>query len=387
MEPYANFPVPPEGVTRASDVHPRAIEWLWFPFVPLGKLTLIAGKPGQGKSLSTVWLTAQVTLGVGIHTGPGSAIVLSAEDDPEDTIRPRLEAAGADLERCWIVDGAEIDVAQLDQLADTAGDAKLITIDPVTAFLPANVNAWKTQDIRRYLEPLRVFAAERRIAIVLVQHLNRRSDSSDALDRIADSAGLPQLCRSVLVWGPDPSDPEGDHGSRKVLARSKANLAKSSASATFTIEEFSVSGGINAPALTRGEDRRVDAEDVIVNVEMRTAQDEAVEWLRTQLADGPLSAKDVRKRAREDGIADRTLDRAKRTAGVVSKPDRSDAGITSWQWEIATPTTSYTDGDVGVLGDIGVVGKVAKVANNANLANNNGRAPLSALTADIEEER
>jgi putative DNA primase/helicase len=370
---------PAPAMLRAADVVPRVIEWLWFPFIPLGKLTLIAGKPGQGKSLSTAWLASAVTRGEGIDTSPGSALVLSAEDDPEDTVRPRLEAAGADLERVWIAPNATLDVDQLEQLTEQAGDLKLVTIDPVSAFLPSSVNAWKSQDVRGYLEPLRVFAAKRRVAVVLIQHLNRRSDASDALDRIADSAGLPQLCRSVLVWGPDPADPEGDNGTRKILARSKANLAKASASASFTIAEVNVSHGIKAPALTRGEDRRVDADDVIVSVETRTAQDEAVEWLRSLLSGGALSAKEVRRRAREDGIADRTLDRAKRAAGVESKPDRSEAGITSWQWQIATPTTSYRTGDVGDVGDLGDVGSSPRTPRAPSSPTQNGGGEVISL--------
>ena len=114
---------------------------------------------------------------------------------------------------------------------------KLITVDPVQAYMPAHVNSWKGQDVRLALEPLRQLAADRELAVVLIQHLNRRADG-DPLARIADSQGVPQLARSVMIWGPDPSDPEGDHGSAKVLTRVKGNLARGSdASATFTIVE------------------------------------------------------------------------------------------------------------------------------------------------------
>jgi hypothetical protein len=125
-----------------------------------------------------------------------------------------------------------------------AGDVKLVTVDPVQAFLPAAVNSWKGQHVRLALEPVRQLAAERGIAIVLIQHVNRRSDS-DPLARIADSQGVPQLARSVMIWDPDPSDPEGDHGIRKVLTRAKGNLARgSTASAMFTIVERTVAGGL-----------------------------------------------------------------------------------------------------------------------------------------------
>jgi putative DNA primase/helicase len=379
MAPHASngSPAAPHGAKRAADVPPRAIEWFWHPFIPLGKLSLLAGKPGQGKSLATAWLAARATTG----GAPGDAIILSAEDDPEDTVRPRLEAAGADLDRCWLVGGAEIDVQQLGLIADDVPAARLLTIDPVAGFLPSSCNAWKTQDVRRFLEPLRVFAMERRIAVVLVQHLNRRSDSADAMDRIADSAGLPQLCRSVLIWGPDPADPEGDHGTRKVLARTKGNLAKASASATFMIEERGVTGAINAPMLVRGDDRAVTADDVIASAETRTDRDEAAEWLKTLLADGPVPAKEVRKRAREDGIADRTLDRAKKAAGAVSRSQRSESGITAWSWEIPTsPTGTYNSGVLDVLGDLGDVPTSPRSPTSPT------PSPQSALGADCLDD-
>jgi putative DNA primase/helicase len=195
---------------RASDITPKPVSRLWHPFVPLGKITAVAGQMGQAKSLLTVWLAAAVTNGSGLNLArPGSVLMLNAEDDAEDTIRPRLEAAGADLERVWVEPNVTLDVDHLRRLCDAAGDVRLITIDPIQAYLPAAVNSWKGQDVRRALEPLRLLAAERGVAVVLVQRLNRRSDATDPLARIADSQGIPQLARSVLVWGPGPQRPRG----------------------------------------------------------------------------------------------------------------------------------------------------------------------------------
>jgi putative DNA primase/helicase len=241
---------------RASTVAPKAVRWLWEPYLPAGKISVIAGQMGQAKSLLTCWLAAYATTRAGV-------IMLSAEDDPEDTIRPRLEAAQASLNRVEISEEHTLNAAALAKTCDELGDVKLVTVDPVQAFLPAAVNGWKGQHVRLALEPVRQLAAERGIAIVLIQHVNRRSDS-DPLARIADSQGVPQLARSVMIWGPDPSDPEGDHGIRKVLTRAKGNLARgSTASATFTIVERTVAGGMRAPALVRGDDVQLEAADVI----------------------------------------------------------------------------------------------------------------------------
>ena len=329
----------------ASSITPRPVEWLWPGFVPLGKITVVAGQMGQAKSLWTTWLAAQTSQRM------RGAIILNAEDDPEDTIRPRLEAAGADLDRVWIEAGVEIDVQKIARVIDDI-DAQLVVIDPITAFMGSAINSWKSQDVRRFGEPLRRLAADMGVAVLMVQHLNRRSDAGDPLARIADSQGIPQLARSVLVWGPDPADQEGDQGSRKALTRAKGNLAKARASATFTIVEKAIDSGMLAPALERGDDKDISADDVVADNHTRTAHDEAVEWLRSLLADGPVPAKDGTAKAREIGISQRTLERARRAAGVVSRPSRNDNGITGWEWSL-TPVND--DGGLGVHGGLGGV--------------------------------
>jgi putative DNA primase/helicase len=333
------------GGIRANEVAPRAVDWLWWPYLPLGKISLVAGQMGQAKSLLTAWLAAYATPN-------GGVVMLSAEDDPADTIRPRLEAAGADLSRVEIAADVSLNADRLHAICEDLGDVRLITVDPVQAFLPASVNAWKGQDVRLALEPVRQLAADRELAVVLIQHLNRRVDG-DPLARIADSQGVPQLARSVMIWGPDPSDPEGDHGAGKALTRVKGNLARgSSASATFTIVEKAVTGDIRAPALVRGGDAQITADDVIADHETRSARDEAVEWLRDLLCDGPIAAKDAQRQARDIGISDRTLKRAKMSAGVVSEPSRDENGISGWSWSLPESST-YNSGPLGTVGTLG----------------------------------
>lgn len=350
---------------RASDVTPRSVEWLWMPYIPLGKISVIAGQMGQAKSLLTAWLAAWTT--------PSGVVMLSAEDDPADTIRPRLEAVGADLERVDIASDTVLDVVRLNDLCDELGDVRLITVDPVQAYLPSHVNSWKGQDVRLALEPLRQLAADRELAVVLIQHLNRRADG-DPLARIADSQGVPQLARSVMIWGPHPANPERDQGTAKVLTRVKGNLARSSnASATFTITEKVTTGNIRAPALLRGEDAHITADDVIADREKRTAKSEAVEWLQSLLADGPMPAKDVLRKAREDGISETTINRAKDTAGVTSKPNRNgDNKVTGWTWHLKP---SYTNDNVDYVGDLDHVGQVVQAVHIPQNATHTDRPP------------
>jgi hypothetical protein len=240
--------------------------------------------------------------------------------------------------------------------------------------------------VRRALEPLRQLCLDRKLAVVLVQHLNRRSDAGDPLARIADSQGIPQLARSVLVWGADPADPEGDQGTSKALTRAKGNLARSSASATYTITERRVSGGIDAPVLTRGEDRAISADDVVSDAETRTALEEAAAWLRDTLAAGPVAAKEITRQAREVGIAERTLKRAKRTERITSEAVRDDNGFTGWTW---TLPSINDDGPLGILGTVGPLGltqgaKEAKEANSSNRAT--PPSPNPAALADRSDQ-
>lgn len=375
---------------RASTVKPKAVEWLWWPYVPLGKITALAGQMGQAKSLATCYLASAVTRGSGINLSrPASAIFLNAEDDPEDTVRPRLEAAGADLDRVWIEPIVELDAVRLAAVCDEMVDVRLITIDPIQAYLPGNVNSWKGQDVRAALEPIRQLAAERRLAVVLVQHLNRRSDAGDPLARIADSQGIPQLARSVLIWGPDPSDPDGDQGSTKVLTRAKGNLARSKDSATFSITEKSVTGKINAPALIRGDDREITADDVVQDVETRTAVEEAAVWLRSQLAAGPVGAKEITKQASDVGFSAKTLQRAKKVAGAVSRPHRDDSKeFTEWKWalrEVSPPI--YPHDHLDHVGHVGHVGEtqVAQVAQVAHMPTPTAGAEGDATSPALQE--
>lgn len=231
--------------------------------MPFGKISVVAGQMGQAKSLFTAWLAAWTT--------PSGVVMLSAEDDPADTVRPRLEAVGADLERVEIASDVTLDVERLRTLCDELGDVKLITVDPIQAYLPASVNSWKGQDVRIALEPVRQFAAERSIAVLLVQHLNRRTDG-DPLVRIADSQGVPQLARSVMIWGPDPADPAGDHGDRKVLTRVKGNLARSS-STSATLDEQGCAYVTGDVLFGDGDDQHITPDDVIADSETRTARE------------------------------------------------------------------------------------------------------------------
>lgn len=327
-----------EALPRATAYTPKAVDWLWKPFIPRGKITAVAGQMGQAKSLLTAWEAAAVTNGV--HGSPGSVVMLSAEDDPEDTIVPRLLAVGADLHRVALPRDQELDVERIEGYCAEIGDVRLITIDPLAAFLPSRVDSWKSQHVRRALEPLRRLAQGRGVAVLLVQHLNR-GDSSDAVARIADSQGIPALARSVLIWGASPSDPDGDQGVCKVLTVAKGNLARGTHSAEFRIEEVDIGDGIRAPRLVYTGESDVRAEDVTADQEARTQTDDATMFLRDFLAEGAKEANDVKEAAREAGVSDKCLRTARERIARFYRPGGNE-GPYVWELRLSSGTIGHS---------------------------------------------
>ena len=207
---------------RASDIEATAVEWLWDGRIPMGKITLIAGHPDVGKSQLTAMLAAAVSRGFSLpHSSAivcGSAIILASEDDAGDTIRPRLQAAGADLDRVHIFDGTPFDLCAnleiLEAYLHKCGDVRLLVIDPVAAFLPT-VNLGDGHAVRLATQDLKAFALRNDIALVLVHHL-RKTAGGQALHGVSGAVPLSAIARSALLVArdprPQPGLPDGPQG-------------------------------------------------------------------------------------------------------------------------------------------------------------------------------
>ena len=205
-------PTPPDGTVRLSDVKRELVRWLWQGRIPLGKITIIQGDPGLGKSTISLDLGARVSRGLPMPDGtfgigPAGVLILSAEDGLSDTVRPRLEAAGADLDRVraqtWVArpDKPPVIPSDLDAIAASIRkyDVALTIIDPMMAFLGADVGSNNNQDIRRALAPVKAMAEELGVAVVFVHHLNK--GSGPAIYRGGGSIGISAAARCVLVVG------------------------------------------------------------------------------------------------------------------------------------------------------------------------------------------
>lgn len=335
---------------RVADIQQESIRWLWPGRIARGKVSMIAGHPGLGKSQLTASLAATVTTGgrwpVDRTQAPtGRAVILSAEDDPADTIAPRLAAAGADLERVHVVDAVtEVDrdgrlvrrtpdlvrdLDHLDGLLDELGDVVLFVVDPVTAYL-GGIDSHRTSDVRGALAPLSEMAARRGAAVVCVSHLNKGGPSSEAMMRVTGSLAFVAAARAAYVVCRDPED---EH--RRLVLPAKNNLGDDRYGLAYRIEPTTVAEGIATSRVAW------DAEPVTVTADEALAPErpgpepndrrEAADWLRMLLADGPVLVKELRQQARDAGLSWGTVRRAKEEVGVQA---RKQAFAKGWVWQL-----------------------------------------------------
>ncbi|GIG11626.1 AAA family ATPase [Catellatospora coxensis] len=327
----------------------RPVRWVWDGRIPAGSLTLIPGREGIGKSLTLAWLAGQLTRGTlpGIHYGtPRPVIYAATEDSWGQTIAPRLYAAGADLDMVYRVD-VDNDGA-FDQLTlprDCNGMAveieqlgvALLAADPLLSLIQAGIDTHRDRDLRTALEPLVKMADRTGCAVVGLAHFNK-SDSRDALNLITGSRAFSAVSRAVMAIARD--DGAGDGSC--VMSQVKNNLGSLDVpSLRYIIESVEVPTE-EGPASTgrlvfTGESDRSVADILSESGDQADSREErssAASWLVGFLmqAGGEAAKKDVLKAARAEGIADRTLDRARQQARVTA--DRSGFGGGS-VWKLA----------------------------------------------------
>jgi hypothetical protein len=316
-----------------SHVRPETIRWLWKPYLPLGKLAVLDGDPGVGKSFLTIDLAARLSRGGPLPDGtppggPHVTLLVGAEDDAGDTTRPRAEAAGADLDRLVVVTSRTHSPicfpADLTSLAELVVRHRpsLVVIDPITAFLPRDVASNSDQSVRRVLSQFALIAEKTHCAIVLVRHL-RKAGGSKAVYRGAGSIGIIASARTGLLAACHPTDHD-----LRVLAVAKSNVAGPVPSLGYRVRD-GVAGG--APVVEWAGPADVDANALGRLSEELRPRDRAAEWLRGELAGGPRRSSEVLAAAVAARIPERTLERAKADLRVGSVQTRRD-GVKEWYW-------------------------------------------------------
>jgi hypothetical protein len=327
-----------------SEVEPERVEWLWEGRIPFGKLTVVDGKPGLGKSTVTTDLAARVSVGKvwpdGTDCRAGGVVIISAEDGLADTIRPRFDAAGGDPERAVAIstvpdaEGNERQIAvpydiPIIESAIERVDARLVIIDPLMAFLSSDVNSHRDQDVRRALAPLARLAEKTGAAIVVVRHLNKATGGS-AIDRGGGSIGIIGAARSGLLIAEHPEDE-----TRRVMASVKNNLAAPAPSLIFSLA--STENG--AARVAWSGQTILDANSLLsapVDQEEKSAFSEAKEFVVDILKDGSEAVGEIKKQANAAGMSWRTVERAKAALKVkrerIGEPGKRGGG--AWYWTL-----------------------------------------------------
>lgn len=331
---------------RMADIPAATLNWLWPSRIPLGKLTILSGDPGLGKSLVTLNIAAAVSRG-----GPwpcregfaplGDVLLVTAEDDAADTIRPRLEATGADVRRLHIVDGVEYtdtdgnsrqrpwnftDTDALERTLASLPDCKLVIVDPLSAYL-AGTDSHKNADVRALLAPLADMASRQSVALLCVSHLNK--SNGPAVYRTTGSLAFIAAARAASVVAKDQDDP-----TRRLLLPIKSNLSADSRGLAYRV------GVMDGQPMVQWEPESitVTADQALAamhdDATDRSERQEATDWLRALLESGPRSAKEVRAAAGAAGLAWATVRRAKDLMGIRPAKTRFDGG---WEWALPGP--------------------------------------------------
>ncbi len=326
-------PTGPVTVTLSS-VMPELVTWVWPGRLPGGKISVLDGDPSVGKSTMAVDWAARVSTGTPWPDGSpcvaGDVLVMSAEDGLADTIRPRLDAAGGDADRVHSLRAIHFrdDDGNLRERAITLADtdaieqavrrhhARLVIVDVLMAYLPTGTDSHKDQDIRTVLARVATIAEDTGCCVLLLRHMNKTS-GGNVLYRGGGSIGIVGAARAAYVAAPDPDD---ETGTKRVLACTKNNLAPMPASLAY---QLTPANNGTASVTWQGETTTSAATllSVLSSSDERTERDEAVEWLLAYLEHhgGTVKRAEAIRDAKRDGIAQRTLERARDGAGVRSE--------------------------------------------------------------------
>ena len=296
-----------------SDIPTEDVQWLWYPYLPRGKITIIQGDPGEGKTTFVLALAALLTCGLPM---PGDAeslpplniIYQTAEDGLADTVKPRLTALGADCSRVLVIDKSERELTLSDHRIAQAiqeTDSGLLVLDPIQAYLGEGVDMHRANEVRPIFKRLGQLAEQTGCAIVLVGHMNKMQGVKSAY-RGLGSIDFRAAARSVLLVGRSKDGPE-----TRVVVHDKSSLSPEGASILFSLHSdigFSWDGfcDITASELLSGSGSST------------TKTEQAERLLLELLKHGEVASEELLKQSSALGISERTLKIAKQNQGVVS---------------------------------------------------------------------
>jgi len=309
---------------RMSEVQSQEIEWLWYPFIPYGKLTIIQGDPGDGKTTMVLNLAAKLSKGEALDenmkvTEPVNVIYQTAEDGLADTVKPRLELAGADCERIIVIDESDKSLSMVDERLEQAivrTGARLLILDPIQAYLGGGMDMNRANEARDMTKKLGALAEKTKCAIILIGHMNKASGNKAAY-RGMGSIDFFAVARSVLLVG----RVEGESNTRAVV-QIKNNLAAFGHPKAFALSEdgFKWLG-----------DYEITVDEVLGGITPKANKMEQAKQMLRELAEtqSAVLSNEIFDRANELGISKRTLENAKKELGVQTRKINN-----AWYWEL-----------------------------------------------------
>ena len=310
-------PSKPETVKiiRMSDVELTPVEWLWKPYLPFGKLSVLQGNPGEGKTYFAMHLAAACTNGKLLpnmeRVEPFNVIYQTAEDGLGDTVKPRLIEAGADLDRVLVIDDSDVQLTLSDERIEKAiveNNARLVIIDPIQAYLGADVDMNRANEVRPIFMRLGQVAQRTGCAILLIGHLNKAA-GMQSLQRGLGSIDIAAAVRSVMFIGKLKHDP-----TMRILTHEKSSLAPPGVSLAFSLGD---EGGFRWVG-----EYDITADEMLSGIEPQreTKTQQAKDLICALLAGGKqVLSEDIDKAALERGIPGRTVRDAKRELGDALK--------------------------------------------------------------------
>ena len=289
------------------------VQWLWYPYIPLGKLTIVHGDPGEGKTTFALAVIAALTRGEPLPEceeamEPMNVIYQTAEDGLADTIKPRLVAAGADCARVLVIDETEKELTLNDERLEAAvkeTGARLIVLDPMQAYLGEDVDMHRANEVRPIMKRVAAMAERTHCAVILVGHMNKAQGQKSTY-RGLGSVDFQAAARSVLVVGRLK-----DNKSIRIVAQDKNSLAPEGNSIAFELNEqngFCWKGACD-----------VTVDDVLNGTGKVQTKTMLMEEELKRMLSGRVPAEEVQKKAKAMGVSKRTLDIAKKNLGIISE--------------------------------------------------------------------
>lgn len=350
-----------------ADIKPMPITWLWDGWLPAGKLTILAGTAGTGKTTLALGLAAALTSGgrwpdSTLCQQRGNVIIWSSEDQPDDTLVPRLIASGADMKRCHFIEGVSEDgksepfdpskdIVGLLKAVERIGGASLLIIDPIVSAVSGDMH--RANDVRRSLQAIVDFAEAHNCAVLGITHFAKGGAGKSPQDRVIGSQAFGALARMVLVAAKEEAS------TRRVLARAKSNIAPDNGGVAYSLDMATIDGGIETIHVVWNGIIEGTAREILGDVEHDESEDgseklDAESFLADLLADGPIPTRQIKTDADGAGYSWATIRRAQKALDIeATKEGFGKEG--AWVWRLPPKVLTFPKGahinNVSILGE------------------------------------